>query len=567
MADGVYYVDPGAGMSNKLIGVDFCTVNGVANTGVSLGKIGFGDVDAFNYVTSTVGLPVNLLNASIAVTAASLPLPTGAATSALQSSGNTSLNSIDTKTPALGQALSAASVPVVLPAAQITALTPPAAITGFALETGGNLATIASKDFATQTTLSALNGKVTACNTGAVTVVSSALPTGAALDATIASMSAKIPALGQAVSASSLPVVLPASQITTLTPPAAITGFALETGGNLATIAGKDFATQTTLSSLNGKVTACNTGAVVLAAGAAAIGSITNTSFISTGAAASGAAKSGNPVQVGAVFNTTQPTVTTGQVVEAQATARGAKIVATGVDTFNVTVNTALPAGANTIGSIANTSFAATQSGAWNITNISGTVSLPTGAATAAKQPAIGTAGSASTDVITIQGIASATPVIVNQSQVNGNSVLTGNGTTGTGSPRVTIASDNTPFSVNAYPAGDTINISGTSYTVKRAFVLAASGTTTVVGAVASKQIRVLGYSVGPVSAAVNVYFTNPTAGVTGICSTKYLPVNGGLVVPMSPYGWFQTTAVNEALQIVLSATANVGVDVTYIEV
>lgn len=35
---------------------------------------------------------------------------------------------------------------------------------------------------------------------------------------------------------------------------------------------------------------------------------------------------------------------------------------------------------------------------------------LPTGASTAAKQPALGTAGTASTDVITVQGIASATP-------------------------------------------------------------------------------------------------------------------------------------------------------------
>lgn len=48
----------------------------------------------------------------------------------------------------------------------------------------------------------------------------------------------------------------------------------------------------------------------------------------------------------------------------------------------NVAVNAALPTGSNTIGSIANTSFAATQSGTWNVTNISGTVSLPTGAAT-----------------------------------------------------------------------------------------------------------------------------------------------------------------------------------------
>lgn len=71
------------------------------------------------------------------------------------------------------------------------------------------------------------------------------------------------------------------------------------------------------------------------------------------GAAASGAAKAGNPVQIGGVFNTTQPTVTTGQVVEAQSTARGAQIVATGTDTFNVTVNAALPSGTNAIGKLA----------------------------------------------------------------------------------------------------------------------------------------------------------------------------------------------------------------------
>ncbi len=57
------------------------------------------------------------------------------------------------------------------------------------------------------------------------------------------------------------------------------------------------------------------------------------------GAAASGAAKAGNPVQIGGVFNTTQPTVTNGQAVEVQATARGAQIVATGVDTFHATLD------------------------------------------------------------------------------------------------------------------------------------------------------------------------------------------------------------------------------------
>lgn len=61
---------------------------------------------------------------------------------------------------------------------------------------------------------------------------------------------------------------------------------------------------------------------------------------------------------------------------------------------------------------------AATQSGTWDITNVSGTVSLPTGAATAAKQPALGTAGTPSADVITVQGVTSMTPLKVDGSGV-----------------------------------------------------------------------------------------------------------------------------------------------------
>ena len=81
-----------------------------------------------------------------------VPLPTGAATSALQTTGNTSLSTIATDVgniPAQGQALAAGSTPVVLTAAQLSTLTPPAAIAGFAtsaLQTTGNssLSTIAT---------------------------------------------------------------------------------------------------------------------------------------------------------------------------------------------------------------------------------------------------------------------------------------------------------------------------------------------------------------------------------------------------------------------------------------
>jgi len=54
------------------------------------------------------------------------------------------------------------------------------------------------------------------------------------------------------------------------------------------------------------------------------------------GNVASGAADSGNPVKMGGIFNTLQPTVINGQRVNFQATARGAQIVATGVDAFNI---------------------------------------------------------------------------------------------------------------------------------------------------------------------------------------------------------------------------------------
>ena len=116
-----------------------------------------------------------------------ITLPSGAATSTLQTTGNSSLSSIDTKTPALGQALAAASTPVVLTAAQMTTLTPLSTVTINPL-TNTSIVKAQLQD-----------------NTGAAIT------------------------LGQQLSASSVPVVLPAAQITTLTPPAAITGFALDT--------------------------------------------------------------------------------------------------------------------------------------------------------------------------------------------------------------------------------------------------------------------------------------------------------------------------------------------------
>lgn len=54
------------------------------------------------------------------------------------------------------------------------------------------------------------------------------------------------------------------------------------------------------------------------------------------GPVASAATNAGNPLKTGGAFNTTQPTVSNGQLVDAQYTNRGAALVATGVDQFSV---------------------------------------------------------------------------------------------------------------------------------------------------------------------------------------------------------------------------------------
>lgn len=56
------------------------------------------------------------------------------------------------------------------------------------------------------------------------------------------------------------------------------------------------------------------------------------------GLAASGATQAGNPVKIGGPFNTTQPTVTNGQAVDAQFSARGSFLVTPGVEGFPVTM-------------------------------------------------------------------------------------------------------------------------------------------------------------------------------------------------------------------------------------
>lgn len=82
-----------------------------------------------------------------------------------------------------------------------------------------------------------------------------------------------------------------------------------------------------------------------------------------------------------AVTQSTSPWVVSGTVTANIGTTAGLALDSS-LSTINTTLGSPFQAG----GSIGNTTFASTQSGTWNINNISGTISLPTGASTSAKQ-------------------------------------------------------------------------------------------------------------------------------------------------------------------------------------
>lgn len=105
---------PAMNVNNELI-VDVTQSGDVPITG-TVGVYGSVTVDNFPVTQAVTG---TFWQTTQPVSASSLPLPSGASTSALQTTGNTSLSSIDGKLNSLGQKVSASSMPVVVASDQI----------------------------------------------------------------------------------------------------------------------------------------------------------------------------------------------------------------------------------------------------------------------------------------------------------------------------------------------------------------------------------------------------------------------------------------------------------------
>lgn len=245
-----------------------------------------------------------------------------------------------------------------------------------------------------------------------------------------------------------------------------------------------------------------------------------------------------------------------------------AKMV-TGTDIGDVTINNSTGAAAVNIQDGGNTitvdgTVAATQSGSWSL---------------AANQS-------------------------VNVAQMNGVATTMGNGASGTGVQRVTIASDSTgqiisrgDIAHDAADSGNPLKVGGKAqshladpaevsaandrvnalfdrvgrqavyqgYVLKSAVInTSTSGDNTIVAAVATKRIRVLAVAIVS-DGTTDVRWES---GASGTALTGQIPLQAREGYTISnPWGLFETAAVNTLLNLELTAAVNVHGWVTYIEV
>jgi len=146
------------------------------------------------------------------ISAAALPLPSGAATSALQTTGNTSLSNIDGKLNSLGQKTMAASVPVVISSDQS-----PVAVSGTVTSTaqpGVDIGDVTINNAAGAGAVNIQDGG----NSITIDATSLPLPTGAATETTLGTRLAdttftgRINTQGQKTMAASTPIVIASDQ-------------------------------------------------------------------------------------------------------------------------------------------------------------------------------------------------------------------------------------------------------------------------------------------------------------------------------------------------------------------
>lgn len=177
----------------------------------------------------------------------------------------------------------------------------------------------------------------------------------------------------------------------------------------------------------------------------------------------------------------------------------------------------------------------------------------------------------------------------VNNAQIAGVATSTGNGVTSTGSQRVTIASDNTAFSVNAnIAAAQTLATVTTVGTITNAInvgskttggltthtlISAATTNATSVKASAGTVYGIQASNTGAAVAFVKLFnkASAPTVGTDVAVKTLIVPAGGGIVVPINDIGLsfgtgvaYSITALATTADTTAVALAQVVVNIDY---
>lgn len=322
----------------------------------------------------------------------------------------------------------------------LTSITNPVAVTGTFWQATQPISAVAlplPSGAATEATLSTLNGKVTAVNTGAVVVSSSALPTGAATETTLSTLNGKVTAVNTGavvVASSALPSgaataalqTQPGVDIGDVTVNNASGGSAvnIQDGGNTITVDGS-----VTVSDGSGALnTIVDSGTLTTVT---TVGTITNPVTVTDGAGSLNViVDSGTLTAVTSITNAVAVTDNSGSLTVDQPTGTNLHTV---VDSGSVTVSDG--------------------AGALNVIVDSGTLTAVT---------AITNALPAGSNIIGNVRIDQTTPGTTNRvdvgvfpdnepinvAQFGGTNVSTGVGNGGSGIPRVTVSSDSIIASV-----------------------------------------------------------------------------------------------------------------------
>ena len=316
--------------------------------------------------------------------------------------------------------------------------------------------------------------------------------------------------------------------------------------GLLTTIDADTGSISTSASAINGKITACNTGAVVLSSGTVTtVSTVTNLSQLGGTAIAMGTGVRSAGTQ--------RVTIATDDVVPVTGTFwQATQPVSLTSTTITGTV-------------------AATQSGTWTVTGAGGTF------------PVTDSGGSLTVDAPV------GTPVYVRLS--DGASAITTLPVSLSSLPALSAGTNNIGdvdvLTLPALAAGtnlvgkaaaglDVSNLYDGSTAVVPKFAKlssASTGNQALVSAVVGKKLRLLSLQILATASTNAVYINDGTADLYGD-STRKIPLDvtgatgpGGITLPFNPIGWCESAATNRPLNINLGSANGIIALATYVEV